>query len=136
MKYTEDQLVQRTTAEYLHNQLGWESVYAYNDEDFGPESLLGRKSDREVVLTRYLRAALVKLNKNLPSEAYDEAVRQIVESSASQTILVANREKYGLLRGGVQVAYRTAKGDLVRKTLHVFDFDHPAENHFLAVREL
>ncbi len=136
MKYTEDQLVQRTTADYLQEQLGWESVYAYNDEDFGPESLLGRKSDREVVLTRYLRAALVKLNPGLPVDAYHEAVRQIVESSASQTILVANREKYSLLRDGVLVAYRTDKGELVKKTLHVFDFDHPAENHFLAVREL
>lgn len=136
MKYTEDQLVQRTTADYLQEQLGWESVYAYNDEDFGSDSLLGRKSDREVVLTRHLRAALVKFNPGLPLEAYHEAVRQIVESSASQTILVANREKYALLRDGVQVAYRSAKGELVKKTLHVFDFDHPAENHFLAVREL
>ena len=136
MKYTEDQLVQRTTADYLQEQLGWESVYAYNDEDFGSDSLLGRKSDREVVLTRHLRASLVKLNPGLPVEAYHEAVRLVVETSASQSILVANREKYTLLRDGVQVAYRTAKGELVKKTLHLFDFDHPAENHFLAVREL
>ena len=136
MKYTEDTLVQRTTADYLHDQLGWDAVYAYNDEDFGPESLLGRKSDREVVLTRYLRAALVKLNPGLPVEAYHEAVRQVVETSASQTILVANREKYGLLRDGVQVAYRTAEGELVKKKLHLFDFEHLTENHFLAVREL
>ena len=134
--YTEDQLVQRTAAEYLHEQLGWESVFAYNDEYFGPDSLLGRKSDREVVLTRYLKAALVKLNPGLPVEAYHEAVRQIVELSASQTILVANREKYKLLRDGVPVAFRNAKGELVKKTLQVFDFEHPQENHFLAVREL
>ena len=51
--YSEDTLVQQTTAEYLERQLGWESVYAYNNEDFGPGSLLGRASDREVVLTRY-----------------------------------------------------------------------------------
>ena len=56
--YTEDTLVQQTTAEYLEQQLGWESVYAYNSEDFGPDSLLGRTSDREVVLTRHLHAAL------------------------------------------------------------------------------
>ena len=136
MKYSEDTLVQRTTSEYLHNQLCWEAVYAYNDEDFGPESLLGRKSDREVVLTRYLRAALIKLNPGLPEDAYREAVRQIVETSASQSILVANREKYSFLRDGVQVAYRTDNGELVKKKLHLFDFDHPAENHFLAVREL
>jgi len=50
--YTEDTLVQQTTAEYLEQELGWESVYAYNNEDFGPDSLLGRGSDREVVLPR------------------------------------------------------------------------------------
>ncbi|MGO8708250.1 MAG: type I restriction endonuclease subunit R [Terracidiphilus sp.] len=136
MKYTEDQLVQRTTAEYLHDQLGWESVYAYNDEDFGPDSLLGRESDREVPLTRHLRAALVKLNPGLPLEAYHEAVRQIVEVSASQTIVAANREKYDLLRDGVQVAYRDAGNRLVETRLRVFDFDHPTENDFLCVREL
>jgi type I restriction enzyme R subunit len=54
ISYTEDTLVQQTTAEYLEQQLGWESVYAYNKEDFGPDSLLGRASDREVVLTRIL----------------------------------------------------------------------------------
>ncbi len=39
--YTEDTLVQQTTAEYLEQELGWESVYAYNTENFGPDSLLG-----------------------------------------------------------------------------------------------
>ena len=38
--YTEDTLVQQTTAEYLEKKLGWDSVYAYNNEDFGPDSLL------------------------------------------------------------------------------------------------
>ena len=37
--YTEDTLVQQITADYLQQQLGWESVYAYNNEDFGPGSL-------------------------------------------------------------------------------------------------
>jgi len=60
-RYTEDTLVQQTAAEYLRRQLGWESVYAHNNEDFGPGSLLGRKDDREVVLTRILRAKLVQL---------------------------------------------------------------------------
>jgi len=34
--YTEDTLVQQTAAEYLEQELGWGSVYAYNNEDFGP----------------------------------------------------------------------------------------------------
>ena len=57
--YTEDTLCQETTAEYLCEVLGWESVYAYNTETFGPEGTLGRKDDREVVLTRYLYLKLL-----------------------------------------------------------------------------
>jgi len=82
--YTEDTLVQQTTAEYLDHELGWESVYAYNNEGFGPDGLLGRGSDREVVLTRMLRRKLVELNPNLPEAAYDGAVRQITATVASQ----------------------------------------------------
>lgn len=133
--YTEDTLVQQTTAEYLERELGWESVYAYNNEDFGPDSLLGRTSQREVVLTRYLRVKLVELNENLPEEAYDDAVRQIVEYSSTQTLLAINRDKYGLIKDGVQVAFRTAEGELKKERLRVFDFDNPEKNHFLAVRE-
>ena len=33
---TEDRLVQATFAEYLNKTLGWESVYAWNDEISGP----------------------------------------------------------------------------------------------------
>ena len=46
--YTEDTLVQQTTADYLKQQLGWESVYAYNNEDFRPDSLLGRGAARRL----------------------------------------------------------------------------------------
>ena len=42
-EYTEDSLVQQTTAEYLEQQFGWESVYAYNDKDFGQDNLTIRE---------------------------------------------------------------------------------------------
>ena len=91
--YSEDTLVQQTTAEYLEKQFGWKSIYAYNIEDFGPDSLLGRNSDQEVVLARMLRAKLVQLNPDLPDAAYDDAVRQITATVASQTIVATHREK-------------------------------------------
>ncbi len=73
--YTEGTLVQQATAEYLQRELGWASVYAWNDETFGPDGTLGRASDQEVVLARPLREKLVELNPGLPDEAYDDAVR-------------------------------------------------------------
>ncbi len=136
MSYTEDSLVQQTTAEYLERQLGWDSIYAYNNEDFGPESLLGRASDREVVLTRTLREKLVALNPGLPDAAYDDAVRQMTATVASQNLVATNREKYDLIRDGVQVTFRNDKGERVRKRLRVFDFETPEKNHFLCVREM
>ncbi len=50
--YSEDTLVQQTTAEYLEQQLDWKSVYAYNDEDFGPESAWVRAATRSTATKR------------------------------------------------------------------------------------
>jgi len=134
--YSEDTLVQQTTAEYLQQQLGWESVYAYNNETFGPTGTLGRASDREVVLTHYLQKKLIQFNPGLPDDAYANAVRQIVSVSATQTLLATNREKYALIKDGVPVAFRNDRGELVKQRLRVFDFENPENNHFLCVREL
>ncbi|MBN4064694.1 type I restriction endonuclease subunit R [Dehalococcoides mccartyi] len=136
ISYTEDTLVQQTTANYLEQELGWGSVYAYNNEDFGPDSLLGRASDREMVLTRVLRVKLSQLNPELPGEAYDDAIRQITTSAGSQSITAINREMHDLIRDGVSVTFRNIDGERVRERLSIFDFDEPENNDFLCVREL
>jgi type I restriction enzyme R subunit len=46
--YTEDTLVQQATADYLEHQLDWQSVYAYNNEDFGPDSWLAHGTARRL----------------------------------------------------------------------------------------
>jgi type I restriction enzyme R subunit len=134
--YSEDTLVQQTMVDYLRDVLGWETVFAYNQETFGPEGTLGRASDREVVLTRYLQIKLMEFNPGLPADAYREAVRQILESSAAQSLIATNRDKYELLKDGVLVSFRNEKGELIKRRLRIFDFNEPANNHFLAVREL
>jgi len=134
--FTEDTLVQQTTADYLFNDLGWdESVYAF-DEKFGENGTLGRDTEQEVVLVRYLRKKLEELNPNLPEEAYRDAVRKILESSSSQSILNTNRARDQVLRNGVEVIFRNEKGERNKKRLRIFDFEIPENNHFLIVREL
>jgi type I restriction enzyme R subunit len=132
----EDTLVQQTTADYLHDHLRWDSVYAYNKETLGPDGLLGRNSDREVVLTRYLKEALKKLNPHLPETAYDEAVRQVVDYSQSQSMLSSNFDKYKLFKDGVLVSFQGEHGEIKKERLKIFDFNEATNNHFLAVREL
>jgi len=136
MSLTEDMLVQQTTADYLRDTLGWRTVFGYNEETFGPEGTLGRSSDREVVLTRILGEKLMALNPGLPEAAYQDALRRIVEPGVGLSPLALNREKYELLKDGVNVVFRNAQGERVKQRLRVFDFEEPANNDFLAVREL
>ena len=102
-EYSEDQLIQAPTAELLEKQLGWQSVLGCNEEDFGPDSLLGRSSDAEVVLTREVLAALRRLNPGLPDEAYRLALAQVGQDDITKSLIAQNEEKYALLRVGVAV---------------------------------
>nr|WP_321483693.1 type I restriction endonuclease subunit R [uncultured Cohaesibacter sp.] len=133
--FTEDQLVQKTMSEYLVTEHGWRSVMAWNQETFGPEGTLGRKSDKEAILTRYLSEALVTLNPGLPDEAYKMALQKITEIFGSQSLIRINQEKYTLIRDGVQVKFRQ-DGEQKVEHLRVFDFETPENNDFLCVREL
>ncbi|WP_295388863.1 HsdR family type I site-specific deoxyribonuclease [uncultured Thiodictyon sp.] len=134
--YSEDLLIQVPTAAFLQQRLGWETVFAQDEEDFGPLSLLGRASDREVVLTRDVLAALRRLNPGLPDLAYTQALAQVIAEDFTKTLVQLNVEKYRLLRDGVPVSYRDAAGRLVDQRLRLIDFDDQTQNRYLAVREL
>lgn len=140
MAYTdinsEDRLVQATFAEHLEQVLGWDSVFAWNRETFGADGTLGRTSTREVVLVRDLRAALARLNPELPDAAIDEAVGRLTHHDYSRSLLQHNQAFYALIRDGVPVSYRDAHGALRHGQAKVIDFREPTNNRFLAVREL
>lgn len=133
---SEDRLVQQTFAEYLHDELEWETIYAYNTETFGPDGTLGRESDREFVLTRDLKNAIHSLNPELPDKAVEEAIRKLIAIDLSRSITQHNQEFYGWIRSGVPVKYRNDGGETVSANARVIDFRNPANNRFLAVREL
>ena len=121
---SEDRLVQATFAEYLEHELGWDSIYAWNDEAFGPDGTLGRIDTREAVLNRDLDAALRRLNPELPDSAIDKARRDLTVYDVSRSMVQHNHDFYGYLRGGVPVEYQDAQGR--RKSAHarVIDFDN------------
>ena len=134
---SEDQLVQATFADHLERVLGWDSIYAWNQETFGPDGTLGRADTKEVVLTRDLRAALERLNPDLPASAVDNALRQLTVYDVSRSMVQHNRDFYRLIRGGVSVQYQDAQGRQKSARARVIDFDNaPGSNRFLAVREL
>lgn len=133
---SEDRLVQQTFAEFLNNELGWESVYAYNTETFGASGTLGRDNERDVVLTRDLREAIRTLNPSLPDKVVEDAIVKITGIDLSRSTVQQNQEFYTWLRSGVPVKYRNDKGEAVSSYVRVIDFSHPAKNKFVAAREL
>lgn len=132
----EDRHVQSTFAEFLEKKLGWDSIYAYNAETFGSSGTLGRSSERDVVLVRDLRAALARLNPDLPESALDQAVDKLTRADFSRSLLQHNREFYGFIRSGVPVEWREASGETRHVRARVIDFRNVEGNRFLAVREL
>jgi len=134
-EYSEDNLVEAAAQQALED-LGWQVEYAWTKETFGENGLLGRENKSEVILKRYLLQALEKYNPGLPTVAYQHAIDQISQKAADKKLVQINKEKYGLLKNGIDVSFTNEKGELVKKKLKVFDFDHPEENHFLAVRQL
>jgi type I restriction enzyme, R subunit len=89
------------------------------------------------VLTRDLRAALVRLNSDLPAPAIDDALRSLTAQDFSRSMVQHNQEFTRLIRNGVPVSYRDAAGNRRDARARVIDFDNqPGANRFLAVREL
>ncbi len=134
---SEDRLVQATFAQHLEEALGWDSVFAWNEETFGPDGTLGRADTKDSVLTRDVRAALERLNPDLPESAIEDALRELTAYDVSRSSVQHNREFYRLIRNGVPVQYRDAHGRRKSARARVLDFDNaPGSNRFLAVREL
>ena len=73
-EYSENELVQNSAIELLRDTLKWRTFYAYNDEVLDNDSSLksiGRKSYKEILLTRYLKEAVFKLNDWMTDDIFD-----------------------------------------------------------------
>jgi len=133
---SEDRLVQETFEEYLRDTLGWDSVYAWNNETFGPDGSLGRDSERDVVLKRDLRAAIARLNPTFAAKEINEATEKLTAHDVTRSTLQHNRDFYRFIRDGVPVTYRDKQGAIQETKAKVLDFRDFRKNRFLAVREL
>ena len=128
--YSEDSLVEQP-AIALFNRLGWETANCFNEFD-GGISTLGRDSTGEVVLVQRLRSAIERLNPELPSEAAELAIQEILRDRSIMGLEAANRDVYNLLKNGVKVTFRSNKDDEGRITenVKVIDWNDVSKNDF------
>lgn len=135
-EYSENKLVQDSAGNLLRDELGWEVFYAYNTEKLGVNGTFGRKSYREIVLWRYFKDAVFKLNPWLTESVYEDAVKKLEHHLNSASLMQINEEKYGYLRDGIPVMVKKPNGKTEQERVQVFDFADPMNNHFLAIKEL
>ena len=134
--YSENILVQESAGNLLQNKLGWDVKFAYNTEVLGENGTFGRKSYKEILLVRYFRDALKKLNPWITNDQLDEAKTILEKHLSTSSLLQINEEKYFLIRDGIPVTIKRSDGKTETKKATVIDFQHPENNYFLAIKEL
>ena len=134
--YSENILVQKSASHLLEQELGWEVALAYNTEKLGKDGTFGRTSFREILLTRYFRQALQKLNPWITPIQLDEAQKKMESHLSTASLMQINEEKYTLIRDGIPVTVKRPGGKTEEKKAKVIDFKEPKNNDFLAIQEL
>lgn len=132
--YGELALVEAPAIDLL-TSLGWSFANLYG-ETYGEHGTEGRVGEHQVVLVRRLRKALESLNPGLPSDAYAQAVEQIVQDRSAQIAVNANRDVYRLLKDGVKVKVADEHGGHSIETLRVIDWTTPANNEFFLASQM
>ena len=134
--YSEDQLIQKSAADLLENELGWTSVMAWDAEVLGEAGTLGRKSYHEVLLVRHFCKALKSLNPWMTNKQLGEAVERMTERMSSQSLMQINEQKYQYIKDGIPVTRTKPNGETEEVKAKVIDFASPEKNEFMCVREL
>lgn len=134
--YSENTLVQESSGNLLHDELGWNVVYAYNTEVLGKNGTLGRESYKEILLTRSFQSALKRLNPWINQSQILEAQSTFETHLSTSSLLQINEEKYKLIKDGIDVTVRKPDGQTEKRKVSLIDFKNVNNNEFLAVKEL
>jgi type I restriction enzyme R subunit len=118
----------------LTEKLGWETANCL-DEVFGDDGTYGRDMD-EPFLAERLKAALRRLNPDVPEAALADAYEQLTRPREAMSLVNANREVYGLLKEGVKVNLHLEEGGTELVVVTVVDWREPSNNDFLMVQQL
>ncbi len=134
--YSENTLIQESSANLLRDELGWDVAFAYDKEVLGKNGTFGRESYRDILLLRYFHEALKRLNPWINDRQISEAQKLLENRLSTSSLLQVNEEKYFLLRDGIPVTVKKPNGQTETRKAAVLDFQDPCSNYFLAIKEL
>lgn len=128
--------IERALVRRLVTEHGFQALDANTEDRADLDDGTGRSDKREVVLAARLRAALVRLNPELPAAAIDMAVSELIRSRNAMSVIAANQEVHRLIRDGVPVEFQNGEGRTEPARVRVIDFDDVGANDLLAVTQL
>jgi type I site-specific deoxyribonuclease, HsdR family len=115
----------------LLEKSGYQYVYG---PDVAPDSEAPeRKSFEDVLLVERINAAVARINPNVPTEAREDAIKQLLRLNSPE--LIANNETFHrMLTEGIKVSYQkdgNNRGDLV----WLIDFSSTENNDFVVLNQ-
>ena len=118
--------------------LEWFDVLGYSI-GHGPHLAPGepaaeRNSFGDVVLTGRLREAIGRLNRAIPEDAREEALRKVLRIG-TPSITQSNRAFHRMLRDGVPVEYPRPDGSIAGDHVRLVDFNSVEANDWFAVSQ-
>ncbi|HJJ81207.1 MAG TPA: type I restriction endonuclease [Methanocorpusculum sp.] len=134
-EYSENILVQQAASDILE-QLGWQSIFAYNEETLGENGTLGRKNYHQVILSRYFRQALFQNNDWMTEEYASQAEKIFTSHSSAESLIQINKQKHELIKNGIPVDFKKPNGTTEKRNAAVINYAEPKKNTYIAVREL
>ena len=113
-------------------ELGYETAFA---PDISPGGDYPERSDySDVILEERLKDALKRINPDLPQEALDDALHQILVP-LNPALIDNNHLFQKMVTDGVNATFRANDGRIVSKQVRIFDFEKAENNDFLAVNQ-
>lgn len=139
-EYSENKMIRDSAGNLLHGELNWDVYMSQNFEQFGDaldftKGYFGRKSKREVLLTKCLEGALRNLNPWISDKAIQQVIEALTDKLSSDSLMKINMEKYRMLRDGIKVDFTKNDGTTEQRTVQIIDTANPLNNSFLALKE-
>lgn len=129
-KFTESHVEEAGLA--FLEELGYATLYG---GDIAPDGATPeRTSYADVILVGRLKAALERLNPNLPDSAREDVLR-IVLQTETPSLVEENRRLHKLITEGVAVSYLDTTGAMRSDIAQLIDFSPTDTNDWLAVNQ-
>lgn len=113
-------------------ELGYEIVFA---PDIAPDGEYPEREDySDVILTERLKEALSRINPKLPSDALEDAFRQILVPQ-SPSLIMNNKAFQKMITDGIDVQVKQPDGSYRTEKAYAFDFANPLNNEFMVANQ-